>query len=384
MSRPFDYESELPAVDEALKQGAVEYRAERDKKSSAKPPKAEVVSLQTGARLDHRAALRTIPIIAFDEIKFGTERRYLVKGLIPREGLCVIWGPPKCGKSFWALDLSMHIALGWPYRGRRVQAGAVVYGAFEGSHGFGARIEAFRQKFLADDAPRVPFFLEPLTLNLVREHRELIAAIRASLGAVIPAAVVLDTLNRSLQGSESSDEDMTAYIKAADAIREAFECAVIIVHHCGIEGTRPRGHTSLTGAADAQLSVKRDGQGTILVEVECAKDGPQGDLVASRLENVVVGTDEDGEDITSCIVVTADTPSTSSEGRLTPNQQTMYRILHEAGPPGLSLDDWYERARGEGIGTNRRATLGDIRAALRAKGLITQTVHGWAVKQPST
>src|SRR4029453_12136888 len=101
----------------------------------------------------------------------------------------------------------------------------------------------------------------------------------------------------------------------------------------GSKETRPRGHTSLTGAADAQLSVKRDGQGTILVEVECAKDGPQGDLVASRLENVVVGTDEDGEDITSCIVVTADTPSTSSEGRLTPNQQTMYRILHEAGPP---------------------------------------------------
>jgi hypothetical protein len=33
---------------------------------------------------------------------------------------------------------------------------------------------------------------------------------------------------------------------------------VVIVHHCGIEGTRPRGHSSLTGAADAQLAVKRD------------------------------------------------------------------------------------------------------------------------------
>jgi hypothetical protein len=279
----------------------------------------------------------------------------------------------------------MHVALGWEYRDRRVQQGPVVYCAFEGQKGIEARVEAFRQRHLdSKDIERVPFFLEPVTLDLVQDHAALIAAVRTSMGTETPVTVVLDTLNRSLRGSESSDEDMTAYIKAADAIREAFECAVIIVHHCGIEGTRPRGHTSLTGAADAQLSVKRDGQGTILVEVECAKDGPQGDLVASRLENVVVGTDEDGEDITSCIVVTADTPSTSSEGRLTPNQQTMYRILHEAGPPGLSLDDWYERARGEGIGTNRRATLGDIRAALHAKGLITQTVHGWAVKQPST
>jgi RecA-family ATPase len=177
-------------------------------------------------------------------------------------------GPPKCGKSFWAFDLSMHIALGWPYRARRVQAGAIVYGAFEGAHGFGARIEAFRQKFFAENAEPVPFFLEPLTLNLVREHRELIAAIKANLGNAVPAAVVLDTLNRSLEGSESSDEDMTAYIRAADAIREAFGCAVIIVHHCGIDGTRPRGHTSLTGAVDAQLAVKRDGAGNIEVKVE--------------------------------------------------------------------------------------------------------------------
>jgi hypothetical protein len=39
---------------------------------------------------------------------------------------------------------------------------------------------------------------------------------------------VLDTLNRSLAGSESDDEDMAAYVKAADAIREAFGCAVVI------------------------------------------------------------------------------------------------------------------------------------------------------------
>ena len=29
-----------------------------------------------------------------------------------------------------------------------------------------------------------------------------------------PAAVIIDTLNRSLAGSESSDEDMAAYIKS--------------------------------------------------------------------------------------------------------------------------------------------------------------------------
>ena len=40
------------------------------------------------------------------------------------------------------------------------------------------------------------------------------------------------------------DEDMAAYIQAADRLREKFACTVIIIHHCGINGDRPRGHTS--------------------------------------------------------------------------------------------------------------------------------------------
>ena len=98
-----------------------------------------------------------IPLVAFDDIKLGTERSYLVKGLIPRTGLAVAWGPPKCGKSFWTFDLTMHVALGWTYRGRKVQQGGVVYCAFEGADGFKARAEAFRRAHT--DARNVPFYL---------------------------------------------------------------------------------------------------------------------------------------------------------------------------------------------------------------------------------
>jgi hypothetical protein len=96
------------------------------------------------------------------------------------------------------------------------------------------------------DHGEIHFHLIGARANLVTDHPELIGAIRTQLRGK-PVAVVLDTLNRSLQGSESDDKDMTAYVKSADAIREAFGCAVIIVHHCGVEGSRPRGHTSLTG-----------------------------------------------------------------------------------------------------------------------------------------
>ena len=176
---------------------------------------------------------------AFNTITVGSERVYLIKGIIPRVGLVVVWGPPKCGKSFWKFDLVMHPALAWDYRGRRVHHGAVVYLALEGGKGFEARIEAFRQRHLPEHHDQVPFFLIADALNLVKDHPDLIGCIRLQAKGNLPVAVVIDTLNRSLAGSESDDKDMAAYIRAADAIRHAFGCVVIIVHHCGVDA---RGH----------------------------------------------------------------------------------------------------------------------------------------------
>ena len=165
----------------------------------------------------------------FNNVSFNTSPAYLVKGVIPSGGLTVVWGPPKCGKSFWTFDLTMHIARGTPYRGRRVRQGGVVYVSLEGGNGFYRRIEAYKQQHDVTDAP---FYLITDRTDLVRDNETLIAAIKEQMQET-PAVVVIDTLNRSLAGSESSDEDMAAYIKAADTIREAFDCALVIIHHCG-------------------------------------------------------------------------------------------------------------------------------------------------------
>jgi hypothetical protein len=240
-------------------------------------------------------------------------------------------------------------------------------------------VEAFRQTFPIDGP--VPFYLEPVTLDLVADHKELIASIKAQLNSSVPVLVVLDTLNRSLRGSENDSKDMAAYIAAADAIREAFGCTVAIVHHCGIDGTRPRGSTALTGAVDAQLSVKRDASDVIIVEVECMKDGAAGETIASKLKVVEVGKDEDGETISSCVIVPGEAPtaSVSAGPRLTKNQETVFSILHTAGQGGLTTEEWNERARAEGIGTKRKADLYDIRESLKAKNLVRFYVDRWSV-----
>jgi hypothetical protein len=326
----------------------------------------------------------------FNGITVSLEPVYLVKGLIPRAGLALVWGPPKCGKSFWAFDLVMHVALSRKYCGRPVQHGTVVYLALEGCKGFEARIEAFRQRFLPEDADEIPFFLIGDAVNLVKDQTDLILCIRLQ-AKDNPVVVVIDTLNRSLVGSESDDKDMAAYIRAADAIRNAFGCAVIILHHCGVDDSRPRGHTSLIGAVDAQLAVKRDAAGDIVVTVQRMKDGPEGDSVVSRLETVEVGNDIDGDPITSCVVVPVDSALLKPTAkRLSPTQVLARRSLAEllcddvathtiSLPSGtvraVRLEDWRARCERDGFGADaipdsRRRMFQRVREKLQVSCVI--------------
>jgi hypothetical protein len=120
----------------------------------------------------------TFPLRAFDSVRLQTERRnYLVKGLLANTGLAVIWGPPKCGKSFWAADLGMHIALGWDYRGHKVQQATVVYAALEGRHGFPARVEAFRRHHNVGQCPVL------FTHSLARPGRQVRPTHRSDQGS---------------------------------------------------------------------------------------------------------------------------------------------------------------------------------------------------------
>jgi hypothetical protein len=341
------------------------------------------------------------PLIPFRELTPKTSSAYLVQGIIPRVGIIVAWGPPKCGKSLWAFDIAMHNALGWKYRGRRVVPGPVIYCAFEGADGFKARAAAFREQHSLKPDTDVPFYLMPLRMDLVKDHRALIASIREQIGPENPVSVTLDTLNRSLAGSESSDQDMTAYLNAADAIRKAFGCAVIIVHHCGIDGTRPRGHTSLTGAVDAQLAVKRDDAGNTIVRVECMKDGPEGDVIASALKVVTVATDDYGEPITSCAIVPVDSTAIRiARRKLSDRQRLALTVLADctndrgrappadfglpAGVRAVQVSEWREEMFRRGAldkeAKNPRSDFQRVKHSLQARHLIGERDNlVWAV-----
>jgi hypothetical protein len=342
-------------------------------------PTAEVIAFKPPEGKKYRYQL-----MHFDDMRPGAEANYLVDELIPVAGLVVVYGAPKSGKSFWTLDLMMHVALGWEYRDRYVQQGTVIYCAFEGAHGYRKRCEAFRRHHcLTDERPA--FYVVPGRADLIKDHAALIADIKGQLGEPESPirAVVLDTLNKSLIGSESKDVDMANYIAAAEAIQKAFNCVVIIVHHHGIDDSRPRGHTSLRGAVDTQLKVTRGEseaeKGMIAVEVEDMRDGPEGAQVTSRLVVVEVGTDRSGKQVTSAAVEPMAQSTAERRVKLPKNPATLLRILEEAGPAGLSTEEWNNRARAAGLAKNRPASLYDFRHALLERKLVCQRGDQWLI-----
>lgn len=248
---------------------------------------------------------RRFELIPLNRIKPLERPRWLVREIIPRVGLAVVFGEPKCGKSFWAVDLALHVAYGWPYRGRKVQAGPVVYIAAEGQGGFADRIEAWRLANLQDEAGDAPFFLVAQPVALVADAEHLRADVTAQTDA--PVLIVIDTLARTYTGKEADDESMGAYVKAAESLRDRFSCAVLVVHHTGWnEKERLRGSSALRGAYDTGILITRNEARQVVTKVVDQKDGASDAEIGSELRVIQVATDAEGDPVTSCYIVPVD------------------------------------------------------------------------------
>jgi hypothetical protein len=85
---------------------------------------------------------REVDLICFEEIAPRLDRRWLVQRLIQPEQITVVFGPPGCGKTFFALDIGLHVAAGVDWCGRHVASGWVVYIAAEAGRGIENRVAA--------------------------------------------------------------------------------------------------------------------------------------------------------------------------------------------------------------------------------------------------
>lgn len=275
---------------------------------------------------------RRFPMVSVSDIvvKNG-EVEYLVDEILPRRGTVAIWGAPKTGKSFWMLDVAMHVALGREYRGRVVEQGTCIYLALEGQSGMRKRVLAFLKHHFGDKIPFIPFRLIMVPVTLTTDADTLIDEIRFELGADdVPKLVVVDTLARAILGDENSSKDMAAFIAAAGKIEQAFECCVAVVHHSGWNAEHSRGASSLPAAVDVEARITRTDDDTVIFNIENAKDGPDDIKIVSQLLKVDTGQiTRHGVPISSMVVVPVDETTAAAQRRFKGDLGLAYDTLME-------------------------------------------------------
>jgi AAA domain len=254
-----------------------------------------------GVRLDREV----MPIEWLSDIKPNLTGAWRIKGLLPRTGLACIYGASGSGKTFLALDIACHIATGKAWGDRKTDQGVVIYIAAESPASLNNRASLWRDANADTD---IPLGIIPRTLNLKDANADLplliewLTAIEKEHGPI--AAIVVDTLARSMGGGdENLAKDMGGVIASCDKLREAFKTLVVLVHHTGKnEAAGARGSSSLRAGVDTEIEVT-DNDGWHRASWEKQRDGPIGFYYEFKLEPHVIGEDEDGDEVTSCLVV---------------------------------------------------------------------------------
>jgi hypothetical protein len=214
------------------------------------------------------------------------------------------YGASGCGKTFLALDLAAHVALGRNWRERKLNQGTVIYIAAEGGLGIEERLTAFRLHHEIDvtDVP-LHVIAEPMDLCRSAGDVELLTERCQALSPV--SLIVVDTLSRVMAGgNENGPDDMGRFVANCDRLRLSTGAHVLVIHHSGKDDTRgARGHSLLKAAADTEIAVEKDEiSGMITAKVAKQRDHRVGDAFALRLLPVEIGRDENGEALTSCVV----------------------------------------------------------------------------------
>lgn len=254
---------------------------------------------------------------------------WLVRGILPKTGLGVIYGQPRSGKTFLALDIAMAIAKGVPWAGKRVMRGNVLYIGLEGQ--VRTRIDAYKRHHGGDYSGFRTLTGAGLSVLDSRDIKDLIDVLRTE--SFSPSLIVIDTLNRAMPaGDENSSTDMGAAIAQAGRLSRAFGCLVLYIHHASKDLTKgARGHSSLLGATDAELLVTAEASGARRLKITKAKDAEDGLEFGFNLSAVDLGPAADApeERITSC-VVTDLAPCAPTRGSKTLNWTPDRTLVHNA------------------------------------------------------
>jgi hypothetical protein len=191
------------------------------------------------------------------------EIKWTVRDVLP-EGLTILGGKPKIGKSWFALDIGVAVASGGIALGdKAVEQGAVLYLALEDNQ---RRLQSRLKKRL--NGGRAPQGLE-LATQWPRLNEGGLEALEGWLISHPNARlIIIDTLAKMRKAGNSNDRK-TLYdadyesVEPLLSLAGRYNVAVLVVHHLRKAGAEDpldevSGSTGLTGGVDGALVLKRE------------------------------------------------------------------------------------------------------------------------------
>ena len=265
-----------------------------------------------------------------------TPRRWLVRDWIPAENsFGFLYGDSGSGKTFLALDMMLSIVTGLDdWSGYKIRQGRVLYLCGEGAHGLKYRVKAWMAEHGVSALP-AEYWANTESSELL-DTQDGIHEIITSLDyyAFRPELIVIDTLNRFMEGDENSAQDATRFIRGCQYLQNRYDACVMLVHHIGIEESakkRVRGSSAFKGNSDFQYLVQKTGaNGITLTQMKQKDVKEQKPLHFVKKEVILPDKDEDGMNITSAVLEHSDAPQTE-EKKFTKYHRDLIRYFRKRG-----------------------------------------------------
>jgi hypothetical protein len=294
-------------------------------------------------------------LLSSEELARQKPLNWIVKHVLPETGLAIIYGQSGTGKSFLTLDLACAVSGGAAeWFDQKINPCKVTYCALEGQAGMTKRVEAWEVHHKKRAPTGLRFIIQPFDLledDVVPSLAHAIAEVGTS------GIIILDTLARAAPSvDENSSKEMGTVIHRAAALQEITGGLVLLVAHAGKDQNRGlRGHSSLFAAADVVIKVNRN-MSQRGWELEKSKDDTDGSQHGFTLDKVLLGVDDDNENIESCVVVrSSNLPKKVKKlsGTVQLGLKTLQEAVYEAQfletdeTVGVHVDEWrkiYERS----------------------------------------
>ncbi|SGO71621.1 HTH domain [Mycobacterium tuberculosis] len=176
---------------------------------------------------------------------------------------------------------------------------------------------------------------------------------------------IVDTMRQSMDGSDSSDQDVQNFLDGVARIQQEFQCAVLVVHHMGKDKSKGmRGSTALEGAADSVIYADKVSEEFLALNNQKQKDGKDGREMNVRAELVPI--EMHGQSLTVPVMTI-----TEHQGRIPRDNDTLNKLLAalEGNEKGLSVTGLADKA---GVSRqtvhNYRKQLEDLGVTVEVKG----------------